>query len=87
MAAEHVAELVERVVGALQGLDLGDGDAVGRSAEKVIQPANMCPCGVMSVNDSSSAYSTSTPVDSFTPPGMPRLSRATSPGAMPASGP
>ena len=24
-------------------------------ALKVIQPANMCPCGVISVNDSSSA--------------------------------
>ena len=56
------------------------------NALKVIQPANMCPCGVISVNDSASAYSTSTPVESFMPPGMPRSSEATSPGLIPASG-
>ena len=38
-------------------------------ALKVIQPANMWPSGVISVNDSSSAYSTITPVDSFILPG------------------
>ena len=32
------------------------------SPEKVMSPANMCPSGVMNVNDSSSAYSTMTPV-------------------------
>ena len=58
-----------------------------RSAENVIQPANMCPCGVISVNDSSSAYSTKTPVDSLTPPPMARSSSATSPGLMPVSAP
>ena len=46
----------------------------------------MWPCGVISVKDSSSAYITSTPVESFMPPGMPRSSTATSPGWMPASG-
>src|ERR1035438_7427626 len=61
--------------------------AAVRSAEKVIQPANMCPCGVISVNDSSSAYSTNTPVDSLTPPPMARSRRATSPGLMPVSAP
>ena len=55
-------------------------------ALNVIQPANMCPCGVISVNDSSSAYSTITPVDSFMPPGSGMLSSATSPGSMPVSG-
>ena len=58
-----------------------------RSAEKVIQPANMWPCGVISVNDSASAYSTNTPVDSLTPPPMARSSRATSPGLIPVSAP
>src|ERR1017187_9835472 len=61
--------------------------AAVRSAEKVIQPANMCPCGVISVNDSSSACSTNTPVDSLTPPPMARSRRATSPGLMPVSAP
>jgi tetratricopeptide (TPR) repeat protein len=51
----------------------------------VIQPANMWPCGVISVNDSSSAYITSTPVESLSRPGMPRSSTATSPGAIPAA--
>ena len=53
----------------------------------MIQPANMCPCGVISVNDSASAYRTKTPVDSFTPPPMARSSRATSPGLMPVRAP
>ena len=56
------------------------------AALKVIQPANMCPSGVMSVKDSSSAYSTITPVESFIRPGSVIPSRATSPGAMPVSG-
>ena len=53
----------------------------------VIQPANMWPCGVISVKDSASAYSTITPVDSFIFPGSVTSSSATSPGAMPVSGP
>ena len=56
-------------------------------ALKVIQPANTCPCGVISVKDSSSAYSTITPVDSFILPGMAMLRSATSPGSIPVSGP
>src|ERR1700736_2523049 len=56
-------------------------------ALKVIQPANTWPCGVIRVKDSSSAYSTSTPVESLMPPVKVRLSRATSPGAMPVRGP
>ena len=55
--------------------------------ENVIHPANICPCGVMSVNDSWSAYSTNTPVDSLTPPPIARSSSATSPGLIPASAP
>jgi hypothetical protein len=57
------------------------------AALKVIQPANMWPCGVISVNDSSSAYSTMTPVESFMPPGTLMLITATSPGARPVMGP
>ncbi len=53
---------------------------------KVIQPANMWPCGVIRVKDSSSEYSTITPVDSVSRPGIARLSSATSPGSMPVSG-
>jgi hypothetical protein len=41
----------------------------------------------MNVNASSSAYNTRTPVDSLMPPPGDRLSKATSPGAMPVSGP
>ena len=50
----------------------------------VIQPANMWPSGVISVNDSSSAYSTMTPVYNLIPPGTatliapPRRARARS---------
>src|SRR6266566_911319 len=58
-----------------------------RSAENVIHPANICPCGVIRVNDSWSAYSTNTPVDSLTPPPIARSSSATSPGLIPASAP
>ena len=53
----------------------------------MIQPANMCPCGVIRVKDSVSAYRTNTPVESFTPPPMARSRRATSPGLMPVSAP
>ena len=56
-------------------------------ALNVIQPANMWPCGVISVNDSSSAYSTITPVESFIFPGSVMFRSAMSPGAIPVSGP
>src|SRR3984957_10954023 len=57
------------------------------SAENVIQPADMCACGVISVNDASAAESTKDPGDSLTPPPMARSRRATSPGLMPVSAP
>ena len=40
-------------------------------ALKVFQPASGCPSGHIRVKDSSSAYSTMTPVETGTPPGIP----------------
>ena len=55
VAAEREPELVERILGPHQHLGLRDRHAVLLDALNVIQPANMWPCGVMNVNDSSSA--------------------------------
>jgi hypothetical protein len=60
--------------------------ASARLALNVIQAANMWPCGVMNVMQSSSAYSPSTPEDTVIPT-TETLSSATSPGAMLVSGP
>ena len=55
VAAHREADLAERVLRAHQHLGLRDRRAVLLvSAENVIQPANMWPSGVISVNETSS---------------------------------
>ena len=55
VAAHRQPHLEDRVAGAHQHLGLATVSPSSSVALNVIQPANMWPCGVISVNDSSSA--------------------------------
>ena len=86
VAAERQADLVDRVAGAHQHLRLGHRLAVELARAERDPARKHVALGVISVNDSSSAKSTITPVESFIRPGRVMLSSATSPGSMPVSG-
>ena len=76
VSAERHPDLVERIARRASAPAPARSVAPSSTNElNVIQPANMWPCGVISVNDSSSANSTSTPVDSFSPPGIDEVER------------
>ena len=52
--AEGEAQLEDRVGARISTWACATVSSPRRLALKVTQPANMCPCGVISVNDSSS---------------------------------